>query len=195
MGSSPDGSACSLITARTGQASSRRCSVWPASWMGGPEPSYCGARGPLTGQALLGPCASLTVPGLVSWPGYPGLVSWPGYPVRTCRSASPMSSPESQTGRQWRWVTRTREAPQSPRAAQLKPRLVRHRSRAGSVPGAAVEDQHRLDGRRHVGSPRGIDTAAICACSGLKFVPEQPGAEVPADCPGDVDGVSGYRLP
>jgi hypothetical protein len=89
----------------------------------------------------------------------------------------------------------TREAPQSPRAAQVEPCLVRHRGRAGSVPGASEEDQHRLDRRSHVGSPRGIDTAAVRAGSGLKFVPEQPGAELPADCPGDVDGVSGYGLP
>ena len=72
---------------------------------------------------------------------------------------------------------------------------MRHHGRAGSVPRAAVKDQHRLNGRRHVGSAGGVDTAAICAGSGLKFVPEQPGTELPADCPGDVDGVGGYGLP
>ncbi len=69
-------------------------------------------------------------------------------------------------------------------------------SRAGRIGTTSrVEDQHRLDGRSHVGSAGGIDTAATCAGPGLEFVPEQPGAELPADGPGDVDGVGGYRLP
>jgi hypothetical protein len=89
--------------------------------------------------------------------------------------AEQSDTPFGQHFAEGRWgigVTRAGEAPQSARPAQVKPGLVRHRGRAGSVPGAVVEDQHRLDGRSHVGGAGGIDTAAIRAGSSLKFVPE-----------------------
>jgi hypothetical protein len=70
-----------------------------------------------------------------------------------------------------------------------------HRPRAAALPGAAVKDQHRLDRCGHVGSGGGVAAATVCASAGLELVPQQPGAELPANCPGDLDGIGGHRLP
>src|SRR5947208_1898694 len=62
--------------------------------------------------------------------------------------AEQSDTPLGQHFAEWRWgirVTRAREPPQSARAAQVKPRLVGHRSRAAALPGAAVENQDRFD--------------------------------------------------
>src|SRR5205823_7908144 len=82
--------------------------------------------------------------------------------------------------RSWRvWVSDAGEAPQPAWPTYVKPGLVGHRPRAAALPGAAVEDQHRLDRCGHVGSGGGVDAATVCASAGLELVPQQPGAEVP----------------
>src|SRR3979411_2279739 len=93
------------------------------------------------------------------------------------------------------WVSDAGEAPQPAWPTYVKPGLVGHRRRAAALPGAAVEDQHRLDRCGHVGSGGGVDAATVCASAGLELVPQQPGAELPANCPGDLDSIGGHPLP
>jgi len=87
------------------------------------------------------------------------------------------------------------KVPEPARAAQLEPRVVRYGSGAGSIPGATIEDQHRLHGRGYVGGSGRIEAAAVCARSCLEFVPQQPGTELPAYRACNLNGVGGHRLP
>src|SRR5207253_10396516 len=61
------------------------------------------------------------------------------------------------------WVSGAGEAPQPARPTYVKPDLVGHRPRTAAGPGAAVENQHRLDRRGHIGCGGGVDAAAVCA--------------------------------